>query len=176
MAKAVMMVYGIDQIDQVVREACEARKPQRFRPAQQLQQPTGRPGGVPRPFSVALRLAAPQHRACGDDSERRSGSSRVPRPVRAAARSSAGGRGAADSAAAQPAARLLLEIYRAYFLPGASLGWSGAVRLEQACSTPGGGGGGGWRSTPAFSSPQQQGCHPPPAPRRRSASRPDPRS
>jgi len=81
MAKAVMMVYGIDQIDQVVREACEARKPQRFRPAQQLQQPTGRPGGVPRPFSVALRLAAPQHRACGDDSERRSGSSRVPRPV-----------------------------------------------------------------------------------------------
>jgi len=56
---------------------------------------------------------------------------------------------------------LLLEIYRAYFLPGASLGSFGAVRLEQACSTPGGGGGGGWRSTPAFSSPQQQGCHPP---------------
>ena len=153
----------------------EARKPQRFRPAQQLQQPSGRSGGVPRPFSVALRLVAPQHRACGDDSERRGGSSRVPRPVRAAACSSAGGRGAADSAAAQPAARLLLEIYRAYFLPGASLGSSGAVRLEQACFTPGAAVAAAGEG-PAFSSPQQQGCHPPPAPRRRSASRPDPRS
>ena len=55
-----MSVYGIDQLDQ-------------NRPALQLRQPTGCSGGVPRPFSVALRLAASQHRACGDDSERRGG-------------------------------------------------------------------------------------------------------
>ena len=176
MAKAVMAVYGIDQIDQVVREAARRGNRSGFGQPSSCNSPRAAPEVChdPSPWRSASRLHSTG--ACGDDSERRGGSSRVPRPVRAAARSSAGGRGAADSAAAQPAARLLLEIYRAYFLPGASLGWSGAVRLEQACSTPGGGGGGGWRSTPAFSSPQQQGCHPPPAPRRRSASRPDPRS
>ena len=63
-----MSLFGIDQIDQNPREAW---KPQQFRPAQHLQQPTGRSGGVPRPFSVALRLAAPPHRASGDDSEQR---------------------------------------------------------------------------------------------------------
>ena len=68
MAKGDMSLFGIDQIDQNPREAW---KPQQFRPAQHLQQPTGRSGGVPRPFSVALRLAAPPHRASGDDSEQR---------------------------------------------------------------------------------------------------------
>ena len=63
-----MSLFGIDQIDQNPREAW---KPQQFRPAQHLQQPTGRSGGVPRPFSAALRLAAPPHRASGDDSEQR---------------------------------------------------------------------------------------------------------
>ena len=66
--KSDMSVYPIDQVDQNPREAW---KPQQFRPAQHLQQPTGRSGGVPRPFSVALRLAAPPHRASGDDSEQR---------------------------------------------------------------------------------------------------------
>ena len=71
MAKAAMAVVGIDQLDQNPREAW---KPQQFRPAQHLQQPTGRSGGgVPRPFSAALRLATSTHRASGDDSERRGG-------------------------------------------------------------------------------------------------------
>ena len=70
MAKADMSVFGIDQLDQNPREAW---KPQQFRPAQHLQEPTGRSGGVPRPFSAPVRLATSTLRACGDDSERRGG-------------------------------------------------------------------------------------------------------
>ena len=57
--------FGIDQLDQDPREAW---KPLQFRPAQHLQQPTGRSAGVPRSSSAPLCLATSPLRARRDQS------------------------------------------------------------------------------------------------------------
>ena len=142
MAKAAMAVYGIDQLRRP--GVGEALKPLRFLPAVQLRQPTGRSGGVPRPFCVALRLTAPRLR-------RRLRAARRPHPE------CPGQSELPHVVVQESAARLVRRRHNqrlgccwrstARTSSRGRLGALGAVRLEQACSTTGGGGGGGWRST-----------------------------
>lgn len=111
-----------------------------------------RSGGVPRPFSAPLRLATSPLRARCDQCGAAASTTReccLPRPRRRCRTRSCTGRGAPNSAAAHPAARWLLAIYREYSRLGSVSGSSCVVWLEQACSTAGGRHR-GWRSTPGF--------------------------